>query len=41
MDEVGLLVDMLTNTNAALGKTWSQATQDLVNEGKINASYLE
>ena len=39
MDEVGLLIDMLTNTNAALGKTWSQATQDLVNEGKINVTH--
>ena len=35
MDEVSLLIDILTNTDSSLGKTWSLAAQELVNEGKI------
>ena len=35
MDEVSLLIDILTNTNASLGTTWSQAAQALVSAGTI------
>ena len=39
MDEVSLLIDILTNTNAALGTTWSQAAAALVTAGTISASH--
>jgi hypothetical protein len=38
MDEVSLLIDILTNTNTALGTTWSQAAQALESAGTISSS---
>ena len=39
MDEVSLLIDILTNTNAALGTTWSQAAAALVTAGTITTAH--
>jgi len=39
MDEVSLLIDILTNTNAALGTTWSQAAAALVTAETISTSH--
>lgn len=39
MDEVGLLIDILTNTDASLGTTWSQAAIALQSAGTISASH--
>jgi hypothetical protein len=39
MDEVSLLIDMLTNTDVSLGTTWSQAAQALQSAGTISASH--
>ena len=39
MDEVSLIINILTNTNASLGKTWSQAAAELVTAGKIIAAH--
>jgi len=39
MDEVSLLIDILTNTNTSLGTTWSQAAAALVTAGTITAGH--
>tara|TARA_R100001463_G_scaffold133025_1_gene194098 strand:- start:9252 stop:9785 length:534 start_codon:yes stop_codon:yes gene_type:complete len=39
MDEVSLLIDILTNTNASLGTTWSQAAAALVSAGTIASGH--
>ena len=39
MDEVSLLIDILTNTNASLGTTWSQAAAALVTAGTIASGH--
>jgi len=40
MDEVSLLIDILTNTNASLGTTWSQAAIALQSAGTIAAAHV-
>lgn len=39
MDEVSLIIDILTNTDASLGTTWSQAAIALQNAGTIGAAH--